>query len=418
LKAPIRDGDWERGGPTTASCGAGGRHRAPARRCSCGLYAEHLTAECCAARFHEAQQAARSSGPHVDVVGIVEAWGVVELSRDGFRAEHARPLALLLPAGATNGYTRCLRRLAKGHGAEVWEVDGATELHVRCVERELGLDEGAIEELLGPELRRHDAARRRHERFRRTRAALADFAAMAGGLLVTGIFPLLIVASIVAALLDGDDGDTAALPPRDPRLQVLEQTFIEVDGDDLYVAIVRNRSRSRSALRVRPEGEFLDDLGDPVAWPDDPWDVENRPSLAPGETGIVYDYLSAYESVADQVKRIRIRLVARRWVTGAAPAPIAVVSQPRLDRRTCLLEAVVRSRRRRLEAELTGVSRDRRGHITAAGTWLAGPLPRGRSNQVLGRLDPRPCVHGRTKFEAYANPGPGELTPKPAAKRP
>jgi hypothetical protein len=234
---------------------------------------------------------------------------------------------------------------------------------------------------------------------------------MAAGIVITGFVPLLLVVWIVAALLGGDGNDPAELPRRDPRLQVLEQALVEVDGDDLYVALVRNRSRSQSALRVRPEGEFVDEFGDPIGSPDDPAQVDNRPSLAPGEVGVVYDYITAGDSVADLVRRIHVRLVAGRWAAGAARAPLAV-SRPRLDRRTCLVTTTVRSARRRLEVQLAAIARDRRGAITAAGTWLAGPLPRGSSRQVLARIDPRPCVRGRMEFYAYPNPRPGELLPR------
>jgi hypothetical protein len=159
---------------------------------------------------------------------------------------------------------------------------------------------------------------------------------------------------------------------------------------------------------VHPKGAFLDEFGDPVTWPDPPADTNNRPSLAPGQVGVVWDWLDSYKSVADEVERYRVRFVSSRWVAGRRRSPIGVF-RLRLRRPICLVTATIRSAWRRIDAEVAFIVRNRRGRITGAGTWVAGPLPRGRSRRILERIEPRPCLRGRFKLEAYPNLSAGDL---------
>jgi hypothetical protein len=216
------------------------------------------------------------------------------------------------------------------------------------------------------------------------------------------------VVSFLASLLGGEADLEGRAAPRASKLEILEQRLVEIDGSDLYVALVRNRSDTRTALRVHPKGKFLDEFGDPVGWPDDAAGVDNRPSLAPGQVGVVYDWIDYYESVADQVERIRVRLVPSRWVAGPRRSPVGV-SRLRLERPLCLVTATLRSAWRRLEAEVAVIGRDRQGEIVGAGTWIAGPLPKGRSRRILAKIDPWPCLRQRLEFEAYPNLRAGEL---------
>jgi hypothetical protein len=338
LGSLAQQGSWAKGSKATkARCAAGRGHRAPAGDCGCGLYALHPTVAQCQSSFAKARRAARAGGTSGDVFGIVAAWGEVELHESGFRAEYARPHALLLPAGAGDGYTRRVRALAAGHDAEVWEVDSGHRLHRRCVEENLGLSEVAVNELLGAELRRQV----RRDRLRRRGDAVIELGAAAIGLVISGLFWGLIPLVVVVSLLSEDGDDPAPAKTPASKLQILEHRLIERDGSDFYVALVRNPSRSRSALQVHPKGAFLDEFGDPIAWPDRPANTDNRPSLAPGQVGVVWDWLDSYESVANEVKRFRVRFVASRWVAGRR-SPIGV-SRPRLRRPICLVTARVRS---------------------------------------------------------------------------
>ena len=174
------------------------------------------------------------------------------------------------------------------------------------------------------------------------------------------------------------------------------------------MALVRNPRRSRSALQIHPRGAFLDELRDPIAWPDRTADTDNRPSLGPGQVGVVWDWLDSYGSVADEVDRYRVRSVASRWVAGRRRSPNGV-SRLRLRRPSCLVTATVRSAWRRIDAEVAFIVRNRSGRITGVGTWVAGPLPRGGSRRILERVEPRPCLRGRFELTACPNLGPGDL---------
>ena len=405
LESIAQEGAWANGSKAPkARCAAGRGHRAPAHNCGCGLYALHPTVRQCQSSFDDARRAARTGEPGAEVVGIVAAWGEVELHETGFGAEYARPHALVLPAAHSDHYGRRIRVLAADHGAEVWEVDSRHHLHRRCVEQNLGLSEAAVKELLGAQLR----GQRRRKRLRRWRDALVDVASAAAALVIGGFFWWLILFSVVVSLLNGGEEDPAPAARSALKLQILEQRLLEVDGSDFYVALVRNPSRTRDALQVHPTGAFLDEFGDPVAWPDRPANTDSRPSLAPGQVGVVYDWLDSDESVADEVERYRVRIVASRWVAGRRRSPTGV-SRLRLERPRCLVTETVRSAWRRIDAEFAFVVRNRRGKIIGAGTWIAGPLPRGRSRRILERIEPRPCLRRRFHLKAYPNLHPGDL---------
>jgi hypothetical protein len=113
LGSLAQQGSWAKGSqPTKARCAAGGGHRAPAQDCGCGLYALHPTAPQCQSSFAKAHRAARADGTSGELAGIVAAWGEVELHESGFRAEYARPHALLLRRDHSEGYARQVRSLA------------------------------------------------------------------------------------------------------------------------------------------------------------------------------------------------------------------------------------------------------------------------------------------------------------------
>ena len=84
-----------------------------------------------------------------DVVGIVEAWGRIELHADGFRAQFARPhtLALIGPSRDSDVGSMIVR-LARRYGAELVELESAEELAEYCRERSLGLDPATVRSLV------------------------------------------------------------------------------------------------------------------------------------------------------------------------------------------------------------------------------------------------------------------------------
>jgi hypothetical protein len=162
LAGPHRQVAWPLAGEwLAAACPSG--HAAPAAGCDCGVHA-----------WHPRRSSAREVlAVRATVAGVVEANGPAEVHEDGFRAEQARPYALVLTPRANPSL---IRRLARRYGVPVVEVHGPGELLAWCRERGLGLDEDVVASLLGT----GDAeARRRARRRRTTRAALRVAAAVA-----------------------------------------------------------------------------------------------------------------------------------------------------------------------------------------------------------------------------------------------
>jgi len=153
LAGPRTGTPWPTGGEwLEARCDHS--HPAPASGCDCGIHAWH-------------------PGPHGarrvlvlrrEIPGLVEAEGAVELHHDGFRAERARPYALLQAPYAN---PRLTRRLGDAYGIEVIGVSDADAIVAWCRARGLGLSPDVIDQLLGPEA----VAEARRARRRRTRLA-------------------------------------------------------------------------------------------------------------------------------------------------------------------------------------------------------------------------------------------------------
>lgn len=171
LAGPQQGATWPPGGQwLEAVCSRTPEHEAPVRGCGCGLHAWHPTR-----RF-----ARRILSGRREVPGIVEARGVIEVHEDGFRAERARPFALVLAPGRNE---RLVSRLADAYDVRVVEADGADDVLAFCREHELGLDEAVVAELLGPE-----GEERRRATRRKTRAdALRVGAAIAAAALLVAL---------------------------------------------------------------------------------------------------------------------------------------------------------------------------------------------------------------------------------------
>lgn len=70
-----------------ATCARSGVHPVPAPTCSCGIYACHQPGD-------EQVRGRSELHPGSTVTGVIEAWGRVQLGARGFRAQHARIIAL------------------------------------------------------------------------------------------------------------------------------------------------------------------------------------------------------------------------------------------------------------------------------------------------------------------------------------
>jgi hypothetical protein len=166
LAGPHRDTPWPAAGEwLVSSCARTPGHTAPGAGCECGIHAWHP----------RRAFAGRVLASRREVSGIVEAGGAVELHEDGFRAERARPHAFLLPPGRN---PKLIRRLAATYRAEVVAVQGADAVLAWCRERQLGLSESVVADLLGPaRLEDQRRARRRKVRADTLRIAAAVLAA-------------------------------------------------------------------------------------------------------------------------------------------------------------------------------------------------------------------------------------------------
>jgi hypothetical protein len=173
LAGPQQPAPWPVAGAwLVAECARDAAHPAPAPDCVCGIHAWHP----------RARSARRVLAVRRQVAGVVEARGAVELHRDGFRAEQARPFALFLAPGAREAL---VGRLAETYAAEAVPARDAAAVVGWCSAHGLGLEPAVVDELLGPE---RLAERRRSRRVRRLRAAaaLVAIAALLGvGLVVT-----------------------------------------------------------------------------------------------------------------------------------------------------------------------------------------------------------------------------------------
>jgi hypothetical protein len=114
---------------------------------------------------------------------IIEATGATELHRDGFRAERARPYALVLLPGRN---ARLVQRLADEYAVEVVEAGGPNDLLSLCRDRGLGLDEATVTDLLGPETE-ETWRRARRKRIRRDLLRLAALVAVVALLVVAAL---------------------------------------------------------------------------------------------------------------------------------------------------------------------------------------------------------------------------------------
>ena len=174
LAGPQQGATWPEGGAwLEATCAHPSGHRAPAQACGCGLHGWHPSR----------RSARRVLASRREIPGIVEACGAIEVHEEGFRAERARPYALVLAPGRN----ACLvRRLAEVYCAQVVEADGADAVLAFSRARGLGLDESVVAQLLGP-MRAEQYRRARRARARSNALRLVAAVAAAALLVVAGL---------------------------------------------------------------------------------------------------------------------------------------------------------------------------------------------------------------------------------------
>jgi hypothetical protein len=174
LAGPHQRAKWPAGGAwLEATCAQSSGHRPPTHGCGCGVHVWHPSR----------RSARRVLAGRREIPGIAEAHGAIEVHEDGFRAQRARPYALVLAPGRN---ARLVRRLAEAYSAQVVEVDGADALLAFCRARGLGLDASIVAQLLGP-VTAEECRRARRERARGDALRLAAAVALAALLVVAGL---------------------------------------------------------------------------------------------------------------------------------------------------------------------------------------------------------------------------------------
>jgi hypothetical protein len=142
------------GRPTIAAClshaGISLYHQhdepAPASACSCGLYAHHPWAR---SPVEDYDLLAGVSPEDDWLVGVVEAWGQIEIHEDGFRAQFARPILLIAssPTNSRGESSDLLDRVAAEYRCFSGRVGSAGELRDLFGEVNRGLDRSVVKEL-------------------------------------------------------------------------------------------------------------------------------------------------------------------------------------------------------------------------------------------------------------------------------
>jgi hypothetical protein len=158
LGACVNDAIWEPAGAwTRARClaGHGSPHHAPAGACSCGLYAYHATSIYARQIYAEylgvddgAEEPWTDPVEEVGVAGIIEACGRLEVHEYGFRAERARPHALLIGVNWNQASRRLVEDLASRYDVALLEIDGGDGLAAYCRECGKPLEQRVVNELL------------------------------------------------------------------------------------------------------------------------------------------------------------------------------------------------------------------------------------------------------------------------------
>jgi hypothetical protein len=131
------------------------QHRSPSAACACGIYAQHPFGDPAEAfgEWLQAPVGGACAPVGLTVCGVISAWGRVEVSFDGFRAEYALPAALLtMPDWRGTPYERSIRELAAEYGIPTVEIEDVEQLIEVCGDRWPGLTEDLVEDLLIDEL--------------------------------------------------------------------------------------------------------------------------------------------------------------------------------------------------------------------------------------------------------------------------
>ena len=241
LGAAVQGDEWAADGKATrATCRNQRRHKSPVKECGCGLYGTHPWA----------------GGTQGEILGVIEAWGRVELHAGGFRAERARPIALFVVADETTlAEVRVLHQVAERYECELIELQARGEIEAECRRRDWGLGREVVAELVPATETWEAPAGVPAPRAPRAEAS-GSFEvfgmAFAGAISLAyaafwGVLALGVIAAITGWHPLGWDSDAEAKPGlvRAPDVRIVDEAIVPPDGKvpPVYVAVLRNRGR-------------------------------------------------------------------------------------------------------------------------------------------------------------------------------
>jgi hypothetical protein len=336
------------------------------------------------------------------VCGIVEAWGRIELHREGFRAEYARPIAFVLPSlEEDTEWAVRLARAAEAHRVPVLELSGPEALVTHCVDTGLGLSRATVSDLVPARQFEEDltigpAVATRPGSLDRL-VALLEWVWMgivcAVALVIGAVYygflalmALLLIAGTIGWNPLGLDLDSEASPDALARkkLEITAGGLIRHDdGRATFVAVIENRDRRRWALDVAPAARPVDERGNVRARGPSIRAFDHAAAIPPGGSAVVWTQLRLPKGTASLDPRLR----ARGFRAVGAPSLGRIAA--RVGGSPCTLRAELRTTRPLHSAAVVAVAGH--GRVRGFKRFELGSVPVGRSSRLVTRLRPFAC---------------------------
>jgi hypothetical protein len=396
------------GEPTAAACEGGSwprPHEAPGKWCSCGLYGLHPS-EGSATRVLE--EAGAECWP-AELGGLIEAWGRVEVHETGFRAEFARPVALIMRHHEIGtDWGGLVERLADAHRAEVLVLENPQELVDHCRSLDLGLSARAVAELLptaeqelleAPATQKSDSpsppanpeptapAPKRKRILRDIGSILGTgilaVVAMVIWLAVSGVI-VVAALNLVFGWFETESHSPVAAARR--HLEVVDQALLGAGGPrPVYVAVLGNDDSRRAALGVAPKLQLAS--GSRIGRLAASGPFEHPANVPPGGTAVAFDRVRAVPTGRLADPKLEVAAFRR-----APELPVEITSV-RLDGEACSLDARLVASKRLDRLSLIGIA-THAGRIIGGSPLHLDEIPRGRSERHL-QVPPGPLCHLR-----------------------
>ena len=415
LLGPFSAERWMQGGVATEARCAGVRHGpAPLQECTCGLYAYH-------------PQDSMGAFTPGQVTGVIEAWGKVELYRNGFRAQYARPVALLTNRDPGDPERRRLEIVAHAYQCELVPIHSRRDLLEICEELRWGLSSDVVEELvpapawqapkrvpspLPPALPR---ARRPPTRGEKARNALA----LAGNAVATLVSAALMGVVCLGYLafwatcglfvLSGVTGESIlGIDLGNDPAALVETTDVEVrrsgllpnaGGRGMFIVELHNPGQD-SVVEARPRLTVTDERG---ARTITPRDFAYPVTIPAGGTALALQPLE--KPSADT--RVKVEGVYARNVDKADLAPATVDAKFVPQGNGCALVAQIDAEAPLTRLDLDLVALDDQRRSTGAKRFELADLGTGRSRRELA--DWSKCPRRLPDVLAYPAFRPGQL---------